>query len=147
MPAARARSARPPTPTPAPITPGDIDPIITTAVKAFRSLTPAEHATVSARHGAGLSGMKAEEVCRTCRFPYRRGAATCPSVIYLNTGSYSKALAAIPPTTTSRPCRICRAPVTMPVSAPTGDRPLCDSCQDQTSLFDSDGGGLYGGAA
>ncbi|CUU57829.1 hypothetical protein Ga0074812_11531 [Parafrankia irregularis] len=145
MPAVRARSARPPTPTPA--LPGEIDPLITAAVKTFRGLTPAEQATVAGRHGAGTSGTKAEKICRGCQFRYRRGAATCPSVIYLNTGSYPRAAAAIPPTTTSRPCRICRTPVTVPVSTSTSDRPLCDSCQDQPPLFGADEAGSAGGAA
>lgn len=54
---------------------------------------------------------------------------------------------AIAPTVTSRPCRICHGPVTVPAAAPARDKPVCDSCQDQTSLFDSDGAGLFGGAA
>ncbi|MEX5713592.1 hypothetical protein AB1484_36720 [Parafrankia sp. FMc6] len=142
MPRTRAHSVRPPTPDP--LTPGELDPIIVAAVKEFRGLTPTERATVSARHGADGTGPRA--ACRSCKFPYRRSAAACPNVVYLNTGSFPKALAAVPPTTASRPCRICRAPVTVPASAPSGDRPLCDSCQDQTSLFDSDDSGP-GGAA
>ncbi|MBE3206806.1 MULTISPECIES: hypothetical protein [Parafrankia] len=145
MPAVRARSARPPTPTPT--LPGEIDPLITAAVKAFRGLTPAERAAVAGRHGVGTSDTKAEKTCRGCQFRYRRGAATCPSVVYLNTGSYPKAMAAIPPTTTSRPCRICRVPVTVPVSTSAGDRPVCDSCQDQPPMFSTDEAGPPGGAA
>ncbi|EFC80265.1 hypothetical protein [Parafrankia sp. EUN1f] len=116
-------------------------------MKAFRGLTPAERAAVAGRHGAGTSGTKAEKICRGCQFRYRRGATTCPSVVYLNTGSYVKAVAAIPPTTASRPCRICRVPVTVPVLTSAGDRPVCDSCQDQPPLFSAGEPGPAGGAA
>ncbi|MBX6391394.1 MAG: hypothetical protein IRZ08_20800 [Frankia sp.] len=143
MPRARAHSARP-TASPPPAVPGDLDPLITAAAHAGRRLTDAERATVAGRHQPGTTA-DTRKVCRTCRFRYRRNASACPSVVYLNTGSYPTALAAIPPTIAVRTCRACRVPVTVPAGAPSGDRPLCDSCQDQPSLFADDE--LFGGVA
>ncbi|WP_391530574.1 hypothetical protein, partial [Candidatus Frankia nodulisporulans] len=78
------------------------------------------------------------KTCRACRFRYRKGARSCPSVVFVRSGPRA-AFALLPADTVNRPCRACHGPVPVPaaeVGLVTADGgPLCESCQGQPSLF------------
>ncbi|WP_045877111.1 hypothetical protein [Pseudofrankia sp. DC12] len=134
-----------PTP-PAAAPPGQLDPLILTALAAGRvRLDRADADTVIDRHQpAAAARGKRPTTCLGCGFRYRTGSRACPSWVFLTRGLRA-ALALVPPATTTRPCKVCRGPVELPAADPN-PRPggvVCDSCAHQPGLFD----GLFGGAA
>ncbi len=109
----------------------EFDEMILAAITEDRPLTPSERLVVDLRHPLGKPG----GACGACRFVFRTGARSCPSRLFVERGARA-ALDALPSATTRRQCRQCHQ--TVEVLAGTKGKPLCDSCQDQPSLFEGD---------